>query len=181
MESLLQQEEYTPEPQPEWPNPGPGRIKRFAKYFYNRFLRLRGSPEQIAWGAAVGFFLAMSPTMGFQIAIAIPVAAFFRINKVVAATTVWLTNPFTAPFIYGINYMIGAKLLGCFGYGPNGAFLSNPSWHTFWYSGKHVFAALVVGGIPTGVVVAVAGYFLTLVLVRTAREKTQFLRRKKNQ
>ena len=119
--------------------------------------------------------------MGFQIVLSIPIAALFRINKVAAAATVWLTNPVTAPFIYGINYMIGAKVLGWLGYAPKGAFLLDPSWQTFVYSGKHVFAALVVGGIPTGIVVGIVGYFLTLFMVRTAREKAKFLRLKERQ
>jgi len=96
----------------EWNNPAPGRVKRFARWFYNRFVRLHGSPEQIAWGTALGLFLAMSPTMGLQMAIAIPLAAFFKISKLAAAGAVWLTNPATAPFIYWFNFKLGAKILG---------------------------------------------------------------------
>jgi uncharacterized protein (DUF2062 family) len=118
----------------------------------------------------------MTPTMGIQTLLAVPVAAFFRINKVAAAATVWLTNPVTAPFIYGFNYMVGAKLLG---YPLNAVFFSSPSWETFWYSSKSVFVSLMVGGILSGIVVGVAGYFLTLGLVRAAREEARRLRRKK--
>ena len=153
------------------PNPmdsSPGRIKRFFRYLYDRFVRLHGSPRQIAWGAALGFFVAMSPTMGIQTYIAVPLAALFRISKVAAATTVWLSNPLTAPFIYGFNYMVGAKLLG---YPLQISFASNPSWQTLWDSGKCVFLALTVGGIMTGTIVGVAGYFLTLSMVTAARKK----------
>ena len=157
-------------------NPPSGSIKGFLRYFYNRFIRLHGSPEQVAWGAAVGFFVAMSPTMGIQTLIAVPIAAFFKINKIAAAATVWLTNPFTAPFIYGFNYMAGAKLLG---YPLKAPFFSNPSWETLWHSSKSVFLSLIVGGTLSGIVVGVAGYFLTLAMVRTAREKARKLKRKK--
>ncbi|MBW2259817.1 MAG: DUF2062 domain-containing protein, partial [Deltaproteobacteria bacterium] len=108
-----------------------GHIRRSFRYFYDRFVRLHGSPREIAWGAALGFFVAMSPTMGIQTYIAVPLAALFRISKVAAATTVWLTNPLTAPFIYGFNYMVGAKLLG---YPLKTSFTSNPSWQTLWCS-----------------------------------------------
>ena len=151
-------------------------IKGFARYFYDRFIRLHGSPEEIAWGAAVGLFVAMTPTMGIQTLLAVPIAALFKINKVAAAATVWLTNPFTAPFIYGFNYMIGAKLLG---HPWKAVFFSDPSWETFWHWGGHVLLSLIVGGILTGIVAGVAGYFLTLRLVRTAREKARRLKRKK--
>ncbi|HID30074.1 MAG TPA: DUF2062 domain-containing protein [Desulfobacterales bacterium] len=159
------------------PQKSPKRsIKGFARYFYDRFIRLHGSPEQIAWGAAVGFFVAMTPTMGIQTLLAVPIAALFKINKVAAAATVWLTNPVTAPFIYGFNYILGAKLLG---YPSKAVFFSNPSWETFWHWGGHVLLSLIVGGIPTGIIAGVAGYFLTLRLVRTAREKARRLIRKK--
>ncbi|MBW2174974.1 MAG: DUF2062 domain-containing protein [Deltaproteobacteria bacterium] len=118
---------------PEWPNPRRDSVKKFARYFYDRFIRLHGSPEEVAWGAAIGFFVAMTPTMGIQTYLAVPIAAVFRISKVAAALTVWLTNPVTAPIIYGFNYMAGAKLLG---YPLNAPFFSNPSWQTLWYSGR---------------------------------------------
>ena len=157
-------------------NPPRGSIRGFVRYFYNRFIRLHGSPEEVAWGAAVGFFIAMTPTMGFQTLLAVPIAAFFKINKIAAAVTVWLTNPFTFAFIYGFNYMAGAKLLG---YPLKAPFFSDPSWETLWHSSKSVLLSLVVGGTLSGIVVGVAGYFLTLAMVRTAREKARRLKQRK--
>jgi hypothetical protein len=158
--------------------PTQGPIRGFARFFYDRFVRLHGSPEKIAWGAALGLLVAMTPTMGIQTYLAVPLAALFRISKVAAAATVWLTNPVTAPFIYGLNYMIGAKLLG---YPLKAPFFSNPSWQVLWHSGKCVFLALTVGGILSGIVAGAAGYFLTLGMIRAAREKARQLklRRKK--
>jgi uncharacterized protein (DUF2062 family) len=157
-------------------NSAPGRIKRFARWFYYRFIRLHGSPRQIAWGIALGFFVAMSPTMGFQMAIAIPLAAFFRISKLAAAAAVWLTNPATAPVIYWINYKLGAKLLG---YPVKAGFLSNPSWETFWQSGTHTIFSLSLGGVITGIIIALPAYFVTLTMVQTAREKARRLRERR--
>ncbi len=155
-----------------------GPIVRAARYFYDRFVRLHGSPEQIAWGAAVGFFVAMTPTMGIQTYLAVLLAALFRISKVAAAATVWLTNPVTAPVLYGFNYMAGAKLLG---YPLKAPFFSDPSLQTLWHSGKNVFLSLIVGGTLTGIVAGAAGYFFTLGMVKAGREKARQLklRRKK--
>lgn len=173
--SLVREVECPTEQTSETPNLPRSSIRGFVRYFYDRFIRLHGSPEEVARGAAVGFFVAMTPTMGIQTLLAVPVAAFFRINKIAAAATVWLTNPVTAPFIYGFNYMVGAKLLG---YPLKAVFFSNPSWETFWYSGRHVFLSLAVGGILTGIIAGLVGYFVTLVMVRAAREKARRLRRK---
>ncbi|MBW1897020.1 MAG: DUF2062 domain-containing protein [Deltaproteobacteria bacterium] len=152
-----------------------GPVRQFSRYFYERFVKLHGSPEEIAWGAAVGCFVAMTPTMGIQMILAVPIAALFRISKVAAAATVWVTNPVTAPFVYGLNYMLGAKLLG---YPLKAPFFLSPSWETFWNSGRHVVLSLTLGGVITGIMAGLAGYFVVLVMVKTAREKAQRLRRK---
>jgi uncharacterized protein (DUF2062 family) len=162
----------------EWENPAPGRIKRFARYFYDRFVRFHGSPEEIAWGVACGFFVAMTPTMGFQMAIAVPIAAFFRISKIAAAAGVWLTNPVTAPFLYWLNYKVGAKILG---YPVNGHFLADPSWKTFWSSGTHAVLSLTVGGAITGLIAGAIGYVVTLAMVRAARKKIHFRHARKKE
>lgn len=174
----VQDQDDAAQSHPDWPNASASRPRRLARYLYDRFIRLHGSPEEIAWGAALGFFVAMSPTMGFQTCLAVPIAAFFKINKVAAAATVWFTNPVTAPLIYGFNYMVGAKLLG---YPLNAVFFSSPSWETFWHASAGVFLSLIVGGALIGIVVSLAGYFLTLWMVRTAREKARRIRRKKGQ
>jgi uncharacterized protein (DUF2062 family) len=152
---------------------GPSRARTFSRYVYDRFLRLHGSPKQIAWGAAVGLFVAMTPTMGIQTLLAVPLAAFLKISKVAAATTVWVTNPVTAPFLYGLNYMIGARLLG---HPPEAPFLSNPCWETLWNSGRHVVLSLTLGGLITGIIVAFGGYFVVLAMVTEAREKAHRLK-----
>ena len=167
---------FLAETKKEWANPAPGKIKRFLRYFYNRFIRLHGSVNQIAWGTALGLFVAMSPTMGFQMAIAIPVAAFFKISKLASAIAVWVTNPATAPFIYWINYKIGAKLLG---YPVNAHFLANPSWDALVKSGTHTIISLTLGGIITGIIIAIPGFLITQSMVAAAREKAARLKERK--
>ncbi|WP_316348434.1 DUF2062 domain-containing protein [Desulfuromonas acetoxidans] len=47
---------------------------RQAKLLLLRFLRLRGQPDEIAKGFALGIFIGMTPTLGFQMILAV----FFR-------------------------------------------------------------------------------------------------------
>jgi uncharacterized protein (DUF2062 family) len=82
---------------------------------YERFLKIRGTPREIGLGFAIGLFVGMSPTMGFQMAIAVFLAAVFKWNKISAAAAVWITNPVTAPIIYGVTYFIGATSSACRG------------------------------------------------------------------
>jgi hypothetical protein len=156
------------------PPPDSGRIKRFLFRLYNRFIRIRGTPEQVAWGTAIGFFVAMTPTMGFQTYIAIPLAALLGVSKVAAAIAVWLTNPLTAPFLYGFNYMIGAMILG---YPLKMNVLSNVSFTFLFNSGRQLYYSLLVGGFVTGVILGIAGYFLAEGLIVTAREKSDKLKK----
>ncbi|CAN2039318.1 conserved membrane hypothetical protein [Candidatus Magnetomoraceae bacterium gMMP-15] len=150
------------------------RIKKFLYHIYDRFIRLRGTPDEIAWGVAIGFFVAMTPSMGFQTYIAVPLAALLGVSKVSAAIAVWLTNPLTAPFIYGFNYMVGAMVLD---YPLRIAVFSNPSWHAILNAGKQVLFALLLGGTLTGIIAGLAGYFLVEGMIRTAREKAHKLKK----
>jgi uncharacterized protein (DUF2062 family) len=75
-----------------------------------------------------------------------------------------------------MNYKIGAKLLG---YPVNADLLSNLSWDALVKAGTKAIVSLTVGGIITGVIVAIPGYFIALKSVRTAREKAVRLKERK--
>lgn len=79
---------------------------------YERFVKIRGQPREIALGFSLGIFIGMTPTMGIQMPIAVFFAAMLKWSKISAVFGVWITNPFTTPFIYGLTYIVGAKLLG---------------------------------------------------------------------
>lgn len=152
------------------------RTKIFLHSLYNRFIRIKGTPEQLAYGVAIGFFVAMTPTMGFQTFIVIPLASLLGINKVTSAMAVWITNPITAPFIYSFNYLLGAVLLG---YPLKLDAFSNPSPEMFFSAGKQVLIALTVGGIVTGIMTGVAGYFATLGIINSAKKTNKAIHRLK--
>ena len=90
---------------------GVGFIRQ-VKLMVVRFVRLRGLPDEIAKGVALGIFIGMTPTFGFQMAIAIFFAYLLRENRLAAVLGVWVTNPVTAPFIYAAEYAVGRRLLG---------------------------------------------------------------------
>jgi uncharacterized protein (DUF2062 family) len=90
---------------------GVGFIRQ-VKLMVVRFVRLRGLPDEIAKGVALGIFIGMTPTFGFQMAIAIFFAYILRENRLAAVLGVWVTNPVTAPFIYAAEYEVGHRLLG---------------------------------------------------------------------
>lgn len=72
--------------------------------------RLRGSPEQIARGLAVGTVVAFTPTIGVQTLLALGLATLLRANRPVSIVPTWLTNPITIPPVYLFTYWVGSHV-----------------------------------------------------------------------
>ena len=155
--------------------------------FYRRFLKLRGDPREIAPGFALGLFIGLTPSIGFQMVIAAALAALLKWNKISAVMGVWITNPLTAPFIYSVTYFVGSKI-----YGTQKAF-NPPDELTASLAKKilakspGIFYSLTIGGIVLGIPLAVTGYFIAFRLVsryqddlkkKMARQKEKIMIRK---
>ena len=138
---------------------------------YERFLRIRGTPREIALGFALGLFVGMSPFLGFQIAIAVFLAAVFEWNKISAAVGVWISNPLTIPVIYPVTYLLGAKVLGI-----EEIYAFPRTMDMAWIlemirSAPEIISILTLGGILAGLPVAVAGYFFVYTAVNKYQEE----------
>lgn len=140
-------------------------LRNVLRRAYDRFVRIRGQPHEIALGFALGIFIGMSPTMGVQMPIAVFFAALLKWSKIAAAFGVWITNPFTSPFIYGLTYIVGAKLLGL------GNALTLPDEFTWSIvremlkSAPVILGALTLGGAVLGLPLAVLSYYLSFAAV----------------
>lgn len=128
---------------------------------YQRFLKIRGNPHEIAAGFSLGLFIAMSPFMGMHIAMAVFVAALLRWNKISAAIAVWVSNPITAPAIYSMTWFVGSKVTE--------VTLTESFPHSFSLAATFmllkktpaIITTLIVGGIIVGIPVAIMAYYLT--------------------
>lgn len=133
----------------------------FFQRAYIRFIKIRGEPRKIALGFAMGLFIGMTPSMGFQTAIVIFIAALLKWNKISAAIGVWITNPLTAPFIYSTTYFIGAKILDIKnGYNPS-VELNLTVLEKLLQKAPQVIWALIIGGIILGLPLALVGYYFS--------------------
>ena len=139
---------------------GVGFIRQ-AKLMLVRFVRMRGLPEEIAKGMALGIFIGMTPTFGFQMVIAIFFAYLLRKNRLAAILGVWVTNPVTAPVIYTIEYEIGRILLDM----ERASLPTDFTWAAYASLGWDIMYPLWVGGLLTGVVLGALSYFITLKVV----------------
>jgi hypothetical protein len=134
---------------------------RQLKLNFLRFVRLRGAPDEIAKGMALGIFIGMTPTFGFQMVIALFFAWLLKENKLAAALGVWITNPVTAPFIYALEYESGRLMLGM----EHARLPLEFSFSAFKTLGWEVLLPLSAGSLIYGLLSASLAYALTLRLI----------------
>ena len=144
-----------------------GRLRRSAILrlllkAYIRLIKIRGGSREIAMGFALGLLVGLSPTMGIQMPIAIVAAMVLGVSKISAVLGVWVTNPVTAPFIYGFNYWLGAKLLGLKTLHTLSLDVSVDSVVALFKKAPELLGAMGLGGLISGIPLAIFGYFVAL-------------------
>lgn len=87
-----------------------GRIRRQLRRFAVAVLTLRGSPEAVALGTAIGVFVAFTPTIGFQMLLAVILATAMRASRPAAVVFTWISNLATFVPVYGFTYWVGSLL-----------------------------------------------------------------------
>ncbi len=140
----------------------PGPSNRWAEPWrkaYQRFLKIRGHPREISLGFALGLFVGMSPFMGLHTAIAVLLAALFKWNKISAAIAVWISNPFTAPVIYGLTYITGATVMSYENSYTLPQQFDLDALVDIIRSAPDIIGVLIVGGLVMGIPLAAIGYF----------------------
>ena len=148
----------TPKSPPPDSRTGNSWIADSLRRSYERFLKIRGNPHEIALGFALGLFVGMSPFMGFHMAIAVPLAALLKWNKISSALAVWISNPISAPVIYSATYFVGSKLTA-FRSKFEIADIDHSGLIKFLHKAPEVLMVLTVGGVVLGLPLAIAGYY----------------------
>ena len=67
----------------------------------------QGATDSIARGAALGVWIAMTPTIGAQMVVVAMLAIPLRANIPVAMALVWISNPLTMVPLYFCFYWLG--------------------------------------------------------------------------
>ena len=151
----------------------PGVTNRWTEPFrraYHRFVKIRGHPREISLGFALGLFIGMSPFMGLHTAVAVLLAALFKWNKISAALAVWISNPLTAPVLYGLTYLLGAKVLSYENsYALPGIF-DLDALLLIIRNAPEIIWVLIVGGAVAGLPLAVIGYFSAYFIIYEYRK-----------
>ena len=141
------------------------------KKTYERFLKIRGHPREIALGFALGLFVGMTPFMGLHTIAAVAIAALFKWNKISAAISVWITNAVTAPIIYSVTYLFGARMMGIEKAFNLKEINSFSAVKDLILKTPEIVWAMIVGGVVIGLPLALIGYYVTFSITSRYQEE----------
>jgi uncharacterized protein (DUF2062 family) len=157
--------------------------QRTARYYYLRFIRLKGDPCFLARGVAIGLFIGATPLIPFHTILTLFFAFILRGSKLAAILAGFaVSNPLTLFFQYYFSWRLGSWLTG-----------SNISWErinavvsrisegagfveTFNHLGKlsvDTIFVMVAGGCVLAAPIAAIGYVLSLRFFSAVQRKRQ--------
>lgn len=136
------------------------RIKNWWYDFYRDLISLKGEPQHIARGMALGVFIGVTPTIPLHTALIVMLGGIFRLHITAAYIGSWLvSNPITIPFLYFIQYRLGLLLLRM----PHCEWtLKDYTIMTLIRMGMDIVFPLLVGGVVMAPFVALVSYYVTM-------------------
>lgn len=151
------------------------KLNKFSlTYLYFQLVRQNGSPSSVAMGVAIGFFTGFLIPMGGQMVIAISLAFILKARKIPALACTWVTNPWTVPFIYPVQCVVGSYILGApLTFDSSKQVFMNvieePSWEAFLQIGQEFLIPFFIGGLTFGLVSGFIGYFTAYGMIEQHR------------
>ena len=143
-------------------------FKRRFRLVYLKLLRLRGKPEVIAKGLAVGVFAGCFPFFGLQSLVGIFLATIFQGSKVAAIAATWISNPLTYVPMFIFNYKIGKLFLGT---KETILSLDLDSFTAFKELGPTFAITLLTGCLIVGTILAFITYFYSLAILERLKTR----------
>jgi len=162
-------------------------------YLWHRVGRLHGTPHSIAGGLACGVAVSVTPFVGAHFILAALLAWFSRSNIVAGLIGTAVGNPWTFPFIWWWIFTLGTKMgagdaisarpdvLGIIVHLPGVAAKAALSFDIDWTYFGNLWAVIwpmIVGSVPTFILVWLGTYLLLKPLV-TAYQARRIARRRR--
>jgi len=144
-------------------NPYSNLKQRIGQHF-KEVQRLKTSPQSIALGFAIGTFIAIIPTPGFGITLALLLILIFkRLSKYAILAALAIFNPFVLTPLYIMSFNVGAKY-----------FQNMPGFHynikifeqTIQFSTSFLLANAIIA-----LAIASVSYILILIIVSIYKSK----------
>ena len=153
-------------------------FRRSQRKWLRFLLSLRGTPESVGFGLAVGVFVACTPTVGLHLVLAAALATLFRASRPTALLATCLSNPATFTPMYMFAYKTGVWLVP----GPPASEVCRNLSHIFHQLGtlqfgsfldefkvilslgRDVLAPMMLGGCLMGLVAGAIAYPIGVML-----------------
>jgi len=156
-------------------------LSRLQKFYYLKFLRIKGDPKSIAWGSFIGAFIGTMPVMPFHTVGIIAICMLTR-NSTMAGllASLAISNPFTYIPIYYACLKVGNFLTPYeMSWTKIHAILDilisgnefKESVTLISHLGSEIIIVMLTGGFILALPTAVFCYFFTLNLFIKIREK----------
>ncbi len=160
----------------------------FKNRFVNKILEAGDPPGRIARGVGIGSFIAVTPTVGFQIPLTLLTATLLRGNRLVAVAMTFFLNPFIMippSYWYFPAYYIGTFCLGLEpiglsritqAYNLQSSGFFNKTYEllgNLWSLGADIYLPMLLGGVIMGVPVSFALYKISYRIAERHRKKQQ--------
>ncbi|MBI4649330.1 MAG: DUF2062 domain-containing protein [Bacteroidia bacterium] len=132
--------------------------KTFREFWEQYIIKSDESNAKITAAVMLGVFMAVTPIWGWQLAVAVTIAHFLRLNKVIVIVSSHISIPPMIPFVLYLSYILGGFILN------TGNFISYSSSINFIFIANNLFQ-YIVGSIVLGFVLAIiSGIFIYFIL-----------------
>ncbi len=168
-----------------WPRSG---WRRSLQYIFHRVARIPGTPYSLAAGVACGAAMSFTPFVGLHFLMAAALAFLIRANILASAIGTAVGNPWTFPFIWVWIYELGQGLIGHEATGGEkldfislftSIIESFLRWDFSYFidSAFPVWFPMLVGSLPTAVIVWIAFYVFLHPVIRKYQNRRRRKRR----
>jgi glycosyltransferase involved in cell wall biosynthesis len=144
-----------------------GEVKKIIR---EQILRTQDSNRRMAIAIGFGIFMGIFPVWGFQMLIAVFLASFFRLNKIIVLAAANISIPPVIPVLLYFSFVMGGLILNQSSpleFNPQFGFENIKNNLFQYYIGAVIFASL------TGVISGFISYFL-LIAFRKEIDKKPF-------
>ncbi|WP_349636689.1 DUF2062 domain-containing protein [Sulfurimonas sp. CVO] len=131
---------------------------------------LSANRRMVSRAVFIGFFIAFIP-MPMQMLAVVAFIPFLKFNVPIALAICWLSNPFTMPAMYYMEYLTGSFFLGME--------MTSVEMNIEWFSKNigNIFIPLYVGTAFYSITVSSLAYYLVNHLWRSSVKKDKDLRK----
>lgn len=141
-------------------------FKKYKEKFF-KLISIRDCPYKLAKSIALGFFLALLPLPGINLAVGVILAKLFRLN-VVATSIPAVLLTYVSPFLYYFNYKTGVLFIRSAEKPPQDFAYDLSFWEKIVNFFAQAGPAYLLGSALNATLSAILAYFIFLYLYKKA-------------